>query len=133
MARRIDQVELVLLTIFRRVVHRDGMRLDGDASFALQIHRVEHLFVHVTIRDRPRAMQQPIGQGRLAVIDMGNDAKVSYVRCVHLTACRSGLPRKHSVSIRMDATQPLCVKLCGSQSESPSRPWEAGGPVTYCH
>jgi hypothetical protein len=34
-------------------------------------------------------VQQPVRQGRLAVVDVGDNAEISYVRCVHLLTCRS--------------------------------------------
>jgi hypothetical protein len=34
------------------------MRLDGDASFPFEIHRIEMLFLHVAVRDGAGAMQQ---------------------------------------------------------------------------
>ena len=41
MAGSIDQVELVGLAVARGVVHADGARLDGDALFPLEVHRIE--------------------------------------------------------------------------------------------
>jgi hypothetical protein len=43
----IDQIEDVLLPVFRGVVQADRMRLDGDAALALEVHRVEHLRRHL--------------------------------------------------------------------------------------
>ena len=51
MAGRVNQVQLVGLAVARLVKHRDRMRLDGDAAFALQIHRVEQLVRHVARGD----------------------------------------------------------------------------------
>ena len=42
----VDQVELVDLAVMRGVHHADGVGLDGDAAFALQVHGVEHLGLH---------------------------------------------------------------------------------------
>ena len=59
------------------------MRFDGDTPLPLQVHRIEQLIVHIARRDRAGPMQQPIGQGGLAVIDMGDDTEVSYMRYIH--------------------------------------------------
>ena len=59
------------------------MRLDGDAALPFQIHRVEQLLLHVAGSDRAGAMQQAVRERRLPVIDMGDDAEISYVRYVH--------------------------------------------------
>jgi len=59
------------------------MRLDGDPAFTFKVHRVEQLLLHVPVRDGPGAIQQAVRQRRLAVVDVGNDAKIPYVCGVH--------------------------------------------------
>ena len=49
--RRIDQVELVSLSVVRHVHHTDRMGLNGDAAFPLQVHGVEHLRLHLSRRE----------------------------------------------------------------------------------
>ncbi len=83
-AGRVNQVQLIGLAVARRVTHRNRMGLDGDAAFALQIHRIEQLRLHVARGDGARAMEEPIRQRRLAVVNVGNDAEISYVCRVHL-------------------------------------------------
>ncbi len=46
----VDQVELVGLAVGRRIHHADGVSLDGDAAFTLQVHGVEHLGLHLARR-----------------------------------------------------------------------------------
>ena len=82
-AGSIDQVQLVGFAVLGLVIHRDRMRLDGDAALALEIHRVEQLFGHIAGGDGAGAVQQAIRERGLPVIDMGNDTKISYVRCIH--------------------------------------------------
>ncbi len=74
-AGRIDEIELVLLPIVR-VLHRDRVGLDRDAALALQVHRVEHLLLHLAAAHRAGQFQQPIGQRALAVVDVGDDREV---------------------------------------------------------
>ena len=69
-AGRVDQVELIVLAIGRPIVHADGLGLDGDALLALEIHGVEHLGHHVALGERTRTFEEPIGERRLAMIDM---------------------------------------------------------------
>ena len=45
MAGRVHQVEDVILAVLGAVVQPHGLRLDGDAAFALDIHGIEHLFL----------------------------------------------------------------------------------------
>ena len=84
--RRIDQVQLVSLAILRLVRHRDRVRLDGDAALPFQVHRIEQLVLHVARGDGAGPVQQPVGKRRLPMINMGDDAEISYMRCVHYCA-----------------------------------------------
>ena len=75
----VDQVELVRLTVFRRVVQRDRVAFDRDASFSLDVHRIEHLVVKLTLSHTATRLNQPVRQGGLSVIDVGDDAKIADV------------------------------------------------------
>ena len=77
-ARRVDQVEDVLLAVLRRVAHPRAVELDRDPALALDVHRVAHLVLHLAVGERPRLLQQPVRQRRLAVVDVRDDAEVAY-------------------------------------------------------
>ena len=47
--------------------------------FALQIHVVEHLILHLALVERIRLFQQSVGQRTLAVVDMGDNTEIAYV------------------------------------------------------
>ena len=47
-SRRVDQVQNVRCAVLVLVGNADGLRLDRDAAFALQIHRIEQLILHFT-------------------------------------------------------------------------------------
>ena len=49
MSRRIDEIELIDLTIASRVIQRDALRLDRNATLTLEIHRVEYLLGHLSV------------------------------------------------------------------------------------
>ena len=85
MAGRVDEVEDVVLAIVGVVVQAHGLRLDGDAALALDIHRVENLLLHVAQLQPAGRLDQPVGQRRLAVVDMGDDGEIADVgnRCAH--------------------------------------------------
>ena len=78
-ARCVDQVEVVDLAVARRVFERCGLRLDGDAALALDVHRVEHLRFHLAITQAAAALDDAIGQRALAVVDVGNDREIADV------------------------------------------------------
>src|SRR5690606_12226325 len=69
----IDEVELVGLTVFRGIVQRDAVSLDGDPALTLQIHRIQYLGGHFALGQPPADLNEAVGKGRLAVVDMGNN------------------------------------------------------------
>ena len=56
MARGVNEVQVVNLAIQRFVFQRCRLRLDGDASFFLDVHRVQHLGLHLTGLQPPTAL-----------------------------------------------------------------------------
>ena len=95
MARRVHQVQHVGLAVERGVVEPHGLRLDGDAALALDVHRIEHLVVELAVGHRAAAHQQPVGQGALAMVDMGDDREIAdqrqvghFTRLCTWTSCR---------------------------------------------
>ena len=83
MARRVHQVEDIGLTVSSGVIQPHGLGLDGDAAFLLDIHGIEHLFAHLSLGQAAADLDEPVGQRRFAMIDMGDDRKVadSVARC----------------------------------------------------
>ena len=69
----IDEVELVGLAVFRGVIQRDAVGLDGDPALAFQIHRVQYLGGHLPLGEPPTDLDEAVGKRRLAVVDMGNN------------------------------------------------------------
>jgi hypothetical protein len=53
------------------------MRFDCDPPLPFKVHRIKKLVLPLAILDRASALQQPVGQGRFAVIDVRDDAKIS--------------------------------------------------------
>jgi len=82
-ARGVDQVEDVGLPVEGDVVQAHRVRLDGDATLALQVHAVEHLGFHLARLQRPGQLEEPIGQRRLAVVDVGDDGEVTDEAGIH--------------------------------------------------
>ena len=58
---------------------RRGLRLDRDAALALEVHRVEHLRLHLAVGQAAAALDQAIGERRLAVVDVRDDGKIADV------------------------------------------------------
>ena len=93
MAGSIGKVQAIRLAVFRGVTHRDGMRLDRDAAFPFQIHRIEQLILAFAILDRAGPLEQTIGERRLAVIDMRDDAEIARELDGHEAVHYAGAPQ----------------------------------------
>ena len=72
----VDHVQDVVAAVVGRPRQPDVLRLDGDAALALDVHLVEVLRAHLPCVDDPGELQHPVGQRRLAVVDVGDDAEV---------------------------------------------------------
>jgi len=88
-AGRIDEIHLI---VFRRpavglapVDHANGAGLDRDTLFALQVHGVKQLLLHLAVGDGPGMLDESIGKRTLAVVDMGDDTEVANVVEVHVS------------------------------------------------
>ena len=77
MTRRVHQVQLIGLAVFRLVFQPDGLRLDGNAALALNIHAVEDLLLHLAQFEAAANLDQPVGQRRFPMIDMGDDREIA--------------------------------------------------------
>ena len=80
MARRVDEVQHILLPVVRRIVEAHGAGLDGDAALALEVHVVEHLILHLALVDRAALLEQPVGQRGLAVVNVRHNGKIANFR-----------------------------------------------------
>ena len=81
--RRIDQVEHILGPLVL-IHHRHRRRLDRNPALALDIHVVQHLGLGLTRRNRAGKLQHTIRKRALAVIDMSDDRKISYILNIHI-------------------------------------------------
>ena len=96
-ARRVDQVQDVLLPVVGRVVQADRVGLDGDAALALEVHGVQDLGLHLAGLERPGVFQEAVGQRGLAVVDVRDDREVPDVLLVQRLG--SGRRRKAGPSL----------------------------------
>ena len=108
MARRVHQVEDVILAVLGVVVQPDRLRLDGDAALALDIHGIEHLFLarHFAIGQPAGGLDQAVGQRRFAMVDMGDNGEVADVG-------NGGGGHGARDSIHIPVRQPYCCILRG--------------------
>ena len=73
----VDQVQVVGLPVGGRVLDPHRLGLDRDPALALEVHRVEHLRLHFLRVDGAGDLEDAVGQGRLAVVDVGDDREVA--------------------------------------------------------
>ena len=71
------------LAVLRFVIQPDGVRFDGDAALALEVHIVEHLRLHLAAGDGAGQLKQAIGQRRFAVIDVRDDREIANAGWIH--------------------------------------------------
>ncbi|OIQ71451.1 hypothetical protein GALL_469320 [mine drainage metagenome] len=125
----VDQIEVVDLTIASFVLQRSSLRLDRDATLALDIHRVENLRLHFTITEPPAALNQAISQGRLAVVDVSNDGEITNMVHVINRSARVLNSHHRSASLHVDAASDRCsrclVETCRRQKKGTSNLWRA--------
>ena len=77
MTGRVDQVEDEAATLAVAIVEAHGLRLDRDPALALDVHGIEDLRLHLAIAQTTGGLNQPVGESRFAVIDVGDDRKVA--------------------------------------------------------
>src|SRR5262249_6969684 len=76
-ARRVDEVDDVVLPGVRMIVQPYRLGFDGDAALALEVHLVEELILALAFGERAGRLEDAVGQGRLAVVDVRDDREVS--------------------------------------------------------
>ncbi|MGY4329105.1 hypothetical protein ACVWWG_003522 [Bradyrhizobium sp. LB7.2] len=81
MARRVHQVEDVILAVPGVVFQPNRLRLDSDAALALDVHGIEHLLLpgHFAVGEAAGDLDQTVGQRRFAMVDMGDDGEIANV------------------------------------------------------
>ncbi len=89
--------------------HADGLALDGDAALALDVHAVEVLRPGAALVDDPGQLEHPVGQRRLAVVDVGDDAEVADQPRVGLAGRGRGLGHVELSARRRWATGSECA------------------------
>ena len=74
--RGVDEVQDIGLPVVRRIFQPNRPGLNGNAPLPLQIHVVQDLILHLPGLYGLAFLQQPVGQGGLSVVNMGNDRKI---------------------------------------------------------
>ena len=62
MPRCVDQIQNIGFTIFCLIMEPHRLCFNGDAAFALDIHRIEHLLFHFPLGKTTRHLDEPVSQ-----------------------------------------------------------------------
>lgn len=76
----IDQVELKFLPVLPLIGQCDRMALDGDTPFPFKVHGVQDLVPKLPRGDQAGKLNKTIGQGRLSVVNMGDNTEIACLR-----------------------------------------------------
>jgi len=76
MPRGVDEVEREGFTCAAGVGKDHGLALDRDPAFPFNVHVIQDLIAKLALVHQPGVLDQPVGQGGFAVIDVGDDAEV---------------------------------------------------------
>ena len=75
----INEVQRVGFAVIGLERQADSLRFDGNATLPFYIHGIEHLILKFAISHNLAELNHPVGQGGFAVINMGNNAKISNI------------------------------------------------------
>ena len=79
----IDEVELVGGAVLGGVLHSHGIELDRDPALPFEVHRVQNLRPHATLFQRAGRLDQAVGERRLPMIDVRDDAEIADMVLAH--------------------------------------------------
>ncbi len=114
MPRRVNEIQSISFTVLALVGKANSLALDRDAAFPFNVHVVEDLiFLGAGIRN-PRIVDQTVGQGGFAVINMGYNTEVTYV-IRHLAANCHFLSNKKALRLFQEGLSFSIIRLALSE------------------
>lgn len=75
----VQKIQGVLDAAFAPIGQGDGLLFDRDATLTLDIHVIEDLVLKIARIDHTGKLDQTVRQGRLAVVNMGDDTEITDV------------------------------------------------------
>ncbi|MNM57247.1 hypothetical protein D3C81_684440 [compost metagenome] len=73
----VNEVQLVVDTIFGFVIQSNAVSLDGDPALTLKVHGIQYLGFHFTLGQAAAHLDEAIGQRRLAMVNVGDDGEIA--------------------------------------------------------
>ena len=79
MSGSIDEIEFIFFTLAICIWQSHGLAFYGDSPLPFDIHIVKNLIPKMTIIHQPGYLNQTVSQCGFSMVNMGNNAKVSYI------------------------------------------------------
>src|SRR5690606_456330 len=95
---------MIDLAIPGLVLQGGRLGLDGNTAFALKVHRVEHLRLHLAVGQAPASLDQTVCQRRLTVVDVGDDGEIADMLHIGFSERKGALDAPLAAAARTDAT-----------------------------
>ena len=92
MPRGVNQIQVIFVAVSGSVGQANRLAFYGDTAFSFDIHVVQNLIFEITVRYDVRGLDQPIGEGGLPMVDMGDYTEISYAWHVHMHNCALPVP-----------------------------------------
>ena len=128
--RRVEEVQLVHLAVAGLVVHTHGVRLDGDAALALQIHRIQELVLLLPHGDGLRELEKAVGERGLPVVDVCDDGEVTGVFDGHPRGgAKGGVSRPERSGMQSGMLTAGGARQANVESPPEARPARTGLPA----
>ena len=83
MARGVDQVKNVFISIFCPVYSTHSLGFNGNSTLPLQVHVIEYLRLHFTAGQKAGHLDDAVCQSGFAVVNMGDDTEITDLALVH--------------------------------------------------
>ncbi|OPZ53032.1 MAG: hypothetical protein BWY90_00845 [Deltaproteobacteria bacterium ADurb.BinA014] len=83
MPRCVDKIENIIFAVFSTIFKSNGISLNRNSPFPLDIHRIKHLIDLIAVIHETAFFDYTVGKRAFSVIDMCNNREISYV--FHLT------------------------------------------------
>ena len=88
--RRVNQIKRIAF-----ILHANRREFDSDSLFALELHRVKQLRLHLALGDSTGNFKHAVSQSRLTMVNVRNNTKITdliYIHVLILSYCQAKWP-----------------------------------------
>ena len=84
MSRRIDEIKDILLAILSVIDQTGRLELDRNAPLPLQVHIVQKLSFHISVRHQSGLFDETVGESGFSMVDMSDNAEIPYIFLIRI-------------------------------------------------